>query len=246
MRFRPEFPSDGTRRAVPRGRSEAPPEDVSAERHRLSQAEGSAITISAHAPCSAHSAQPDGDYLEPIQYVDAFVPAPHTRTEIDGAVLLLHIVQPAQRTRTEMRKQPEMSHGQIASPTRTEDVRFPSADRRTIPAPREQAVCKTSPAITSPRCFTQSDGNFEYILQPRRCDTPPSAGDGQAPPCSPSQPQRAADAGKLCGSTRPARVNAAQRAQRTTAAPDNRRKTLCLAIITQIYLPFGLKVDTIS
>ena len=192
MRFRPEFPSDGTRRAVPRGRSEAPPEDVSAERHRLSQAEGSAITISAHAPCSAHSAQPDGDYLEPIQYVDAFVPAPHTRTEIDGAVLLLHIVQPAQRTRTEMRKQPEMSHGQIASPTRTEDVRFPSADRRTIPAPREQAVCKTSPAITSPRCFTQPDRNFEYILQPRRCDAPPSAGDGQAPPYSPSQPQRAA------------------------------------------------------
>ena len=83
-------------------------------------------------PLQPRSAQPDGDYLEPIQYVDTFVAAPRTRTEIDGAVLLLHIVQPAPRTRTEIRKQPEMSHGQSASPTRTEDSRFPSADRRTF------------------------------------------------------------------------------------------------------------------
>ena len=136
-------------------------------------------------PLQPRPAQADGDYLEPIQYVDTFVATPRTRTEIDGAVLLLHIVQPTPRTRTETRRQAEMRHGQIASPTRTKGVRFPSADRRTIPAPREQAVCKTSPAITLPRCFTQPDRNFEYILQPRRCDTPPSAGDGQAPPCSP-------------------------------------------------------------
>ncbi len=56
-------------------------------------------------PLQPRPAQPDGDYLEPIQYADTFVPAP--------------------RTRTETRRQAEMRHSQIASPTRTEDTTFP-------------------------------------------------------------------------------------------------------------------------
>ena len=112
MRFRPEFPSGGTRRTLPREQSEAPPEDVSAERHRPCTGRGKCYNHFHTRPLQPRSAQADGDYLEPIQYADTFVPAP--------------------RTRTETRRQAEMRHGQIASPTRTEDVRFPSADRRTF------------------------------------------------------------------------------------------------------------------
>ena len=140
MRFRPEFPSGGTRRALPRGRSEAPPENVSAERHRPSRAEGSAITISAHAPCT---------------------PAPRNRTEtiLNRSNMQIRLYPP----RTRGQKSMAQFFSSISfSPPPARGRRHEGKRRCAMaksPAPREQRTSAFPPPIVAPR---QLRANKQY------------------------------------------------------------------------------------